>query len=166
MKELIDFVMHKFLSSQRDGNALPVLLRPMSLSQTASNLRYSSQEDRVVSQRESHLVMAILTHRPPYVAACGVMMSPDDCERVGSLIRLNLYDWRFVAVCPAGTHVSSVSLTLDDVRCHGPVLFVALFDRLGRCSFSLTWSAHQGFLLDCTVWLTSRLSYRAGLPPR
>ena len=82
MKELVDFVMHKFLSSQRDGNALPVHLRPMSLSLIASNLRYSSQEDRVVSQKESHLVMAIPMHKPPYVAAYGVMMSPDDGERV------------------------------------------------------------------------------------
>ena len=78
MKEPVDYVMRKFLSSQRDENAPPVHLRPMSL--TASNLRYSSQEV-VVSQRESHLVMAILTHKQPYVAAYGVMMSPDDCVK-------------------------------------------------------------------------------------
>ena len=62
-------------------NALPVLRRLMSLSQTASDLRYSSRADRVVSQRESHLVMAILMRRPPSVAVCGVIMSPDDCEK-------------------------------------------------------------------------------------
>ena len=84
--------------------------------------------------------MAILTHRPPYVAACGVMMSPDDCERVGRLIRLSLYDWRFVAVRPAGTHFSSVSLTLDDVRCHGPELLVARFlTAWGDVPFHFWW---------------------------
>ena len=88
MKELVDSVMHKFLSSHRDGNALLVLQRPMSLSLIARNLKYNSQEDRVVSQKESHLVMAILTHKPPYVAAYGVMMSRGDCERVGRAIRL------------------------------------------------------------------------------
>ena len=88
MKELVDSVMHKFLSSRRDGNALLVLQRPMSLSLIARNLKYNSQEDRVVSQKESHLVMAILTHKPPYVAAYGVMMSRGDCERLGRLIRL------------------------------------------------------------------------------
>ena len=82
---------------------------------------------RTLLRGESHIVMAILTHKPPYVAAYGVMMSPDDCERVGRLIRLSLYDWRFVAVRPAGTHFSSVSLTQDDVRCHGPELLVARF---------------------------------------
>ena len=84
MKELVNSVMHKFLSSQPDGNALLVLQRPMSLSLIARNLKYSSQEDRVVSQKESHLVMAIPMHKPPYVAAYGVMMSPDDGERVSS----------------------------------------------------------------------------------
>ena len=84
MKELVDFVMHKSLSSQRDRNAHRVRLRLMSLSLIASNLRRSSQEDRVVSQKESHLVTAILTRRQPSVEVCGEMMSPDGSERVGS----------------------------------------------------------------------------------
>ena len=74
--------------------------------------------DRVVSQRESHRVKTIRTRIPPSVAVCGVMMSPDDCERVGSLIRYRFVRLEIVAVRPAGTTLSSVSLTLDDVRCH------------------------------------------------
>ena len=73
--------------------------------------------DRVVVQRESHLVMAILTRRQPSEEAFGVMMSLDPSERVGSLIRF-VITTRFVAVRPAGTTFSSVSLALDDVRCH------------------------------------------------
>ena len=65
---------------------LPALLRPMSLSLMAYNLHISSQVDRVVLQRESHRVKAIRMRIPPSVAVCGVMMSLDDCERVGSLI--------------------------------------------------------------------------------
>ena len=82
MKELVDSVMHKFLSSRRDGNALLVLQRPMSLSLIARSLKHISLEDRVVLLKESHLVMATPLHKPPYVAAYGVMMSQDDGERV------------------------------------------------------------------------------------
>ena len=95
--------MHTSHSSQRDVNALPVPLHPMSLSQTASDLRYSSRADRVVSQKESHLVTAILMRRQPYVEVSGVMMSHDGSEREGSLIRFYLYDlrlWRSVLRVP------------------------------------------------------------------
>ena len=57
----------------------------MSLSSSVRNLRYSSRVDRVVVQRESHLVMAILTRRQPSEEVFGVMMSLDPSERVGSL---------------------------------------------------------------------------------
>ena len=117
MKELVDFVMLKSLSSQRDGNALLVLQRPMSLSLIARNLKYNSQEDRVASQKESHLVTAILTRRQPSVEACGEMMSFDGRE-AGSLIQFCSFDLRTVEVRTAGATFSSVSLALDDVRCH------------------------------------------------
>ena len=81
MKELVDFVMLKSLSSQRDGNALLVLQRPMSLSLIARNLKHNILEDRVVLLKEPHPVMATPSHKPPYVAAYGVMMSRDDGER-------------------------------------------------------------------------------------
>ena len=95
--------MHKSHSSQRDVNALPVPQLPMSLSQTASDLRYSSRADRVVSQKESHLVTAILMRRQPSVEVYGVMMSPDGSEKVGSLIRICFHDlrlWRSVLRVP------------------------------------------------------------------
>ena len=110
--------MRKFHSSQRDVNALPVPLHPMSLSQTASDLRYSSRADRVVSQKESHLVTAILMRRQPSVEVYGEMMSPDGSERVGSLIQTWNFDYRFVEVRTADATFSSVSLALDDIRCH------------------------------------------------
>ena len=81
--------MHKFLSSLRDVNALPVPLHPMSLSLSVRDLRCSIQVDRVVLQRELHLVMATLTRRQPSEVACGVMMSLDPSERVGILIRFD-----------------------------------------------------------------------------
>ena len=109
--------MRKFPSSQRDGTALPAHPHPMSLSQTASNLRFSSRVHRVVLQRESLPVMAIPMRRLPSEEIYGVMMSFDAVR--GKLINsIGVCDSRFVAVRPAGTHFSSVSLTLDDVRCH------------------------------------------------
>ena len=81
MKEQVDFVMLKSLSSQRDGNALLVHQRPMSLCLTARSLKFICLEDRVVLLKESHLVMATPLHRPLFVAAYGVMMSRDDGER-------------------------------------------------------------------------------------
>ena len=77
MKGLVNFVMLKSLSSQRDGDALLVHQRPMSLSPIARSLKYICLEDRVVLLIESHLVRATLLHRPPFVAAYGVMMSRD-----------------------------------------------------------------------------------------
>ena len=73
--------------------------------------------DRVVVQRESHLVMAILMRRLPSEETYGVMMS-FDAVRGRFFNSICFRDSRFVAVRPAGTHFSSVSLTLDDVRCH------------------------------------------------
>ena len=68
-------------------NALPVPQHLMSLSLTASDLRYNSRVDRVVSQKESHLVTAILRRRQPSVEACGEMMSLAGSERASSLIQ-------------------------------------------------------------------------------
>ena len=96
-------MMHKLHSSLPDMTALPVPLHPMSLSQSVRDLRYSSRVDRVVVQRESHLVMAILTRRQPSEEAFGVMMSPDPSERVGSLIRFVIATrdlWRSVLRVP------------------------------------------------------------------
>ena len=69
------------LSSQRDGCALPVHQRPMSLRLIARCLKFTCLEGRVALLKESHLVMATPLHRPPFVAAYGVMMSRDDGER-------------------------------------------------------------------------------------
>ena len=82
MKELLDFEMLKSLSSQRVVNAHLVHRLPMSLNSIARSLKYICLEDRVVLLKESHLVMATLMHRPPFVAAYGVMMSRADSERV------------------------------------------------------------------------------------
>ena len=81
---VVDFVMLKSLSSQRDGNAPLVFQRPMSLSPIARSLKFICLEDRVVLVKESHLVMATPLHRPPFVAAYSVMMSRDDGERASS----------------------------------------------------------------------------------
>ena len=80
MKELVDFVMLKSLSSQRDGNALLVHQRPMSLCLTARSLKFICLEDRVVLLKESHLVMASFA-QTAFVAGNGVIMSQDDGER-------------------------------------------------------------------------------------
>ena len=110
--------MLKSHSSLPDMSALPVPQPPMSRSLKASDPRCSNWVDRAVSQKESHLVRAILMRRQPSVEVYGEMMSPDGSERVGSLIQTCNYDLRFVEVRTADATFSSVSLALDDVRCH------------------------------------------------
>ena len=68
-----------------------------------------------------------------------------------------MYDWRFV-VRPAGTHFSSVSLTQDDVSCHGPALFLHVFDCRGRCFLFLLLGIIPGLLPDLYSWTTSLAS--------
>ena len=81
MMELVDFARLKSPSSLRDGYALQVHQRPTSLRLIARYLKFTCLEDRVALLKESHLVMATLLHRPPFVAAYGVTMSRDDGER-------------------------------------------------------------------------------------
>ena len=78
----------------------------------------SNRAARAVSLKESHLVKVILTHRQPSVEVFGEMMSSDESERVGSFNSDCTFDWRFVEARTAGATFSSVSLALDDVRCH------------------------------------------------
>ena len=66
-------------------------------------------------------------HIQPSVEVYGEMTSPYECERVGTAIQICKIDWRFVEVRTADATFSSVSLALDDVRCHSPVLFFACF---------------------------------------
>ena len=101
-------MMHKSHSSLPDMSALSVPQPPMCRSMNA----------RAVSLKESHLVKVILMRRQPSVEVYGEMMNPDGSERVGSLIQICYHDLRFVEVRTAGATFSSVSLALDDVRCH------------------------------------------------
>ena len=110
--------MLKLHSSLPDMSALPVPQVPMCRSMKARDLCCSHRADRAVSLKESHLVKVALMRRQPSVEVYGEMMNPDGSERVGSLIRSCIFDYRFVEVRTADATVSSVSLALDDVRCH------------------------------------------------
>ena len=111
-------MMHKSHSSLLDRSALPVPQPPTCRSMKVRDLGCVHRVARVVSLKESHLVKVIPMRRQPFVEAYGEMMSPDESERVGSFNSDCTFDWRFVEARTAGATFSSVSLALDDVRCH------------------------------------------------
>ena len=89
----------------------------MSRSLKVIDLCHSNWVGRAVSLKESHLMKVIHMHIQPSVEVYGEMTSPYKCEWVGTLIQI-YFDWRFVEVRTADATFSSVSLALDDVRCH------------------------------------------------
>ena len=134
----------------------------MSLSLTG-DLRYS-----IVSQKESHLVTAILTRRQPSVEACGEMMSFDGRE-AGSLIQFCSFDLRTVEVrySTAGATFSSVSLASVVMDRNYSCMLLTVW---GDVSGGLVWHQPGGTPgpLSCAVQMEIYFGFllRAGLPPR
>ena len=67
-----------------------------------------------------------------------------------------------MAVRSAGTHFSSVSLTQNDVRCHGEALLLHVFALRGRCFLFLFIGIIPDLLFDLYSWPTC-MAFSLGL---